>query len=368
MFYLSSPGLALVVVIAGLISACTPPEPQGTNSIRVLPAMKVGDATEISRRNFPGRANAAKEVELSFRVNGPLITFPVSVGDKVAQGDVLARIDPRDFEVQQRNVEGQLQRSEANRERSENEYNRLIGIQKKDAKLVSEVSVDRAKEDFAIARADIAALSATLDSAKDSLSYTYLKAPYDGTIVATYVENFEHVRSNQAVVRMLDNRRIEFVFSVPETLISYIPLVANLRVRFDAFPEVDIPAELKEMGTEASLTTRTYPVRLIMDQPDGMEILSGMAGKAYGEVVTAAASSAETVVPTSAVFSTGADNQSKVWVIDESTGRVSSQPVQLGKLVATGVVVLDGLQSGEVIATAGVNYLSEGQEVKPNIQ
>jgi multidrug efflux pump subunit AcrA (membrane-fusion protein) len=68
--------------------------------------MKVGDATEISRRNFPGRANAAKEVELSFRVNGPLITFPASVGDKVAQGDVLARIDPRDFEVQQRNVEG----------------------------------------------------------------------------------------------------------------------------------------------------------------------------------------------------------------------------------------------------------------------
>jgi RND family efflux transporter MFP subunit len=230
------------------------------------------------------------------------------------------------------------------------------------------VSVDRAKEDFAIARADIAALSATLDSAKDSLSYTYLKAPYDGTIVATYVENFEHVRSNQAVVRMLDNRRIEFVFSVPETLISYIPLVTNLRVRFDAFPEVEIPAELKEMGTEASLTTRTYPVRLIMDQPDGIEILSGMAGKAYGEVVTADASSAETVVPTSSVFSTGADKQSKVWVIDESTGRVSSQPVQLGKLVATGVVVLDGLQSGEVIATAGVNYLSEGQEVKPNIQ
>ena len=148
-----------------------------------------------------------------------------------------------------------------------------------------------------------------------------------------------------------------------------MPLVTNLRVRFDAFPEVDIPAELKEMGTEASLTTRTYPVRLIMDQPDGIEILSGMAGKAYGEVVSADASaSAETVVPTSSVFSTGADNQSRVWVIDESTGRVSSQSVQLGKLVATGVVVLDGLQPGEVIATAGVNYLSEGQEVKPNIQ
>jgi RND family efflux transporter MFP subunit len=331
--------------------------------------MKVGDATEISRRNFPGRANAAKEVELSFRVNGPLITFPVSVGDKVAQGDVLARIDPRDFEVRQRNVEGQLQRSEANRERSENEYNRLIGIQKKDAKLVSEVSIDRAKEDFALARADIAALSATLDSAKDSLSYSYLKAPFDGTIVATYVENFEHVRSNQAVLRMLDNRRIEFVFSVPETLIMYIPHVRNIWVRFDAFPEVDIPAELKEMGTEASLTTRTYPVRLIMDQPDGIEILSGMAGKAYGEVETADSSlSSETVIPTGSVFSTGADNQSNVWLIDESTGKVSRRSVQLGKLVATGIVVLDGLQPGEVIATAGVNYLSEGQEVKPNIQ
>jgi RND family efflux transporter MFP subunit len=167
---------------------------------------------------------------------------------------------------------------------------------------------------------------------------------------------------------MLDNRRIEFVFSVPETLISYVPFVANLRVRFDAFPDVDIPAALKEVGTEASLTTRTYPVRLIMDQPEGIEILSGMAGKAYGEVVADSSSPVETVIPTSSVFSTGMDQQSKVWVIDASSGRVSSQAVQLGKLVATGVVVLDGLQPGEVIATAGVNYLSEGQKVKPNIQ
>ena len=369
MLNLPTSSLVFTLFTTGLITACDSTDITHERAVRVLPVMKIGDAAEISRRNFPGRANAAKEVELSFRVSGPLITFPVNVGDKVRQGDVLARIDPRDFEVQQRNVEGQLQRSEANRERAGNEYNRLIGIQKKDPNLVSEVHVDRAKEDLALARADIAALGATLDAAKDNVSYSFLKAPFDGTIVASYVENFEHVRSNQAVLRMVDNTRIEFVFGVPETLISFVPHIENLRVKFDAFPDVEIPAELKEVGSEASLSTRTFPIRLIMDQPEGIEILSGMAGKAYGEASAAIlGDDSEMVIPVSAVFATGANDESHVWVVSESTNTVSRQSVQLGKLVNAGVTVLAGLQAGDLIATAGVNYLSEGQQVKPDIQ
>jgi RND family efflux transporter MFP subunit len=292
----------------------------------------------------------------------------VKVGDKMKLGDLVARIDPRDFEVQQRKAEGELQRKVAYRERAKSEYERLLGIQKKGTGLVSEVKVDRAREDYQIAKADIATYQASVDATKDAVSYTHLKAPFDGTIVATHVDNYEYVQARQSIVRLLDSSRVEFVFNVPETMISLVPQVANIRVRFDAFPEVEIPAEIKEIGSEASATTRTYPVTLIMDQPEGVEILPGMAGKVKGKAHSQGGENGTAImIPMTAIFSPESGGQSFVWVIDQGTKTVSRRAVKLDGLSAAGVTVQDGLQAGESIAIAGVNFLSEGQQVRPEL-
>ena len=76
--------------------------------VRPVWAMKVGDAASMVGRWFPGRAKATLEVDLSFRVTGPLITRPIDVGNEVKKDQMLARIDPRDFETNLRNVQGQL--------------------------------------------------------------------------------------------------------------------------------------------------------------------------------------------------------------------------------------------------------------------
>ena len=234
---------------------------------------------------------------------------------------------------------------------------------------MSEVHLERARESFELAQADTNALQATVDAARDELDDTYLKAPFDGTIVATHVENYEYVQARQSVARLLDNRRIEFVFNVPEMLISPVPHIENTRVRFDAFPELEVPAEIFEIGTEASSLTRTYPVTLIMDQPEGVEILPGMAGKVMGIARTpGSAARVDVVVPVAATFSTEAGETSYVWVIDESENTVSRREIVLGNLVSTGVEVESGLKAGELIATAGVNFLAEGQKVRPVIE
>jgi RND family efflux transporter MFP subunit len=348
-----------------LLAACGSDEVSTEEMVRPVPTLRVGDVGELERRNFPGRARASQEVELSFRVKGPLITLPILVGAPVKKGDVMARIDPRDFEVQLRNAQGQLQRTQANLDRADSEYRRLQGIRKKDPDLVSEVHLERARESFELAKADSSALQATVDAAQDELDYTYLKAPFDGVIVATYVENFEYVQARQAVARLVDRRRIEFVFQVPETLISLISMVEDLKIRFDAFPDHEVNAAVLEVGTEASSLTRTYPVTLIMNQPDNIEILPGMAGTVMGVARDPKnKDKISIVIPVSAVFSPSSGGLNYVWLVDEDSKEVSKSEIQIGQLVSGGMEVKSGLKVGELIATAGVNFLSEGQKVR----
>jgi RND family efflux transporter MFP subunit len=355
--------LSLCVAVLG---GCGSEEMISEEVVRPVRTARVGDLEQLQGRLFPGRAMATQEVELSFRVAGPLISLPIRIGDRVQQGDLLARIDPRDFEVTLRNTKAQLQRAKASLDRADSEYVRLKGVEAKDPDLVAEVHLERAREAFELGKADTAALEATVDAAQDALDYTYLKAPYDGTIVANYVENFEYVQARQGVVRLLNNNRVDFLFSVPETFISLIHQVDNIRVRFDAFPNLEIPAEIKEVGTEASQSTRTYPITLIMDQPEGVEILPGMAGRASGEARTLdQGEKLEMVVPNIAIFSPGSGEKNYVWVIDPETERTSRREVALGGLVSTGVTIQSGLEPGELIATAGVNFLEEGQKVRP---
>ena len=164
-------------------------------------------------------------------------------------------------------------------------------------------------------------------------------------------------------MRIVDDSRVEMVISIPESLISYAPHVKDIKVTFDTFPDQPIPATIKEIGTEASQTTRTYPVTLIMDQPEGFKILAGMAGRTSGTPPDSFAGD-RLEVPVSAVFSPEEDEKTYVWIIDEQSKTVSRREVSTGELTSRGISIASGLEPGEWIATAGVHTLKEGQEVK----
>jgi RND family efflux transporter MFP subunit len=407
--------LLLAVGSLFVVSAC---EEDVTEAevVRPVRAIKVGDAEDLNRRSLPGRAKATQEVNLSFRVAGSLVSFPAQVGDKVATGDLLANLDPRDFEVRVRSVEAQLERSrseldamrvarpeditraeagvrsaEADLNLANQDLTRLLNIQAEDAGAVAQAMIDQAQaaknvtqaqltnaqeelqiakagaraEDISAKEAENASLEASVDAARDDLSYTYLRAPFDGTVVATYVENFEDVQAKAAILRLVDTERIEMDINIPERSISNLPNVTNIRVEFDAFPGVQIPAEISEVGTEASQTTRTYPVTLIMDQPEGAKILPGMAGKASADVAApGGGQGGGLIIPVKSLFSPQESQESFVWVVDPDSGQVATRAIVTGELTAFGVVVLDGLSVGEWVVTAGVNSLREGQQVR----
>lgn len=356
--------MLFVVLLTGCGQETSPKE-----AVRSVRAIKVSSPDDFTKRWFPGQAKATQEVELSFRVAGPLVDFPVNVGDRVKKGSVVAKIDLRDYQVDLRNAEGKLEEAKAVLKRAEADYNRVVRIKKKDSGAISQAMIDKNKQLVDSTQADIRSLEASVDAASDKLSYTFLKAPFDGIVSAKYVENFEDVTAKQPILRLIDHSKIEMIVNIPENLISHADFLKKqgslIIVRFDSFPGREIKAGIKELGTEASKTTRTYPVTLIMDQPEDINILPGMAGKAASSVGREKSSTQTSlIIPETAVFSTGEDSKTYVWVVDATTSKVNRREVKTSELLDSGIAISDGIVSDETIVTAGVHYLKENQEVR----
>ncbi|MCB9874350.1 MAG: efflux RND transporter periplasmic adaptor subunit [Planctomycetaceae bacterium] len=401
------------LVLATLISGCDTPvaEPE---PIRPVRAIKVGDLKAISSREFPGRAAAKDDVELSFQVAGPLVALPVDVGTQVKKGDVIASIDLRDFETALASAQGNLARAKSNllaMERgarpeeieqlkaalvqAEASNTQAVTEHKRNAELVDSGAVSKSEFDLSLARqqrtaaevksatealkigmagarpedleakrSEIRALEAAAAAAKNQLDYATLTAPFDGEVAARYVNNFQTVQVNQPIVRLLDISKIEITVQVPESLIGLVPQVKQVDCSFDAFPGREFTGKITRIGREASQATRTYPVTVEIQQQEEARILPGMAAVLRNHPIEIEGDAAEDlIVPPSSVFTTAEGPETFVWVVDTGN-KVARRPVKTGDLTPVGLRVVEGLKAGDMVVTAGVNTLREGQEVK----
>lgn len=355
--------LAMLVLPMFGLAACEDEPEVVAETIRPVIAVKVSDVSQLKRRQFSGRAKATREVVLSFRVGGQLNQFDVNVGDTFAEGDLIARLDPAPLQAERNTIAAKLKGAQASLKNFRQQFDR-------DKKLfeqghVAEARVDMRTAEVREAEAQVASVNAQLERANLDLRYTKMTAPFEGVVVTTFAERFEDVRAQQTIVRLIDNSRVEMVIDVPENLISLVPQVQNVNIVFDAFPDLTYNATVKEIGSEASETTRTFPITLIMDQQAGAQILPGMAGKASaapGEAVAQQQSNIQ--IPLTATF-TGVDGGATfVWVIDEALKTVAQREIETGQLTDQGIEIASGITPGEWIVTAGVNSLKEGQTVR----
>jgi RND family efflux transporter MFP subunit len=319
-------------------------------TIRPVKVFKAGNPlSSLTGRSFPGRAQANEEVDLGFEVGGVLIERPVNKGDQVKKGQLLARLDPRDFQ-------NELAAAKAERERAKAYRDRIAEALKARAVARQDLTDAEARLKEAIAREEIK---------RKALEDSHIYAPYDGVIAFTYFDEFKRVQPKEKVLRLLDISKIKFTVDLPESLISYVPYVTKVWIVYDVFPDRKIPASIKEVGTEASETTRTYPVTLIMDQPEDIKILPGMAGKCSGKTEEPPIASMQGIeIPLSAIFTPETEKQDYVWVVNKSTKTVHRRKVKTGALTVGGIIINEGLNLDELVVTAGVHYLKEGQKVQ----
>ncbi|GBC63637.1 efflux RND transporter periplasmic adaptor subun it [Desulfonema ishimotonii] len=338
--------IAISLVAIGVLTGCGEEIPH-KEMLRPVRAIKLGNVEGLNQRFFPGRAEATQEVNLGFEVAGTLVERLVSKGDIVKKGQLLARLDPRDFNNALNAVKAEMNRARAHRDRI--------------AKAAATGAV--AKQELTDANAQVEVASANMKIRAKALEDSRLVAPFDGEISATYVENYQRVQAKQQVLRLLDASRIEFTVNIPESLISYAGYITEAFVKFDALPDIGIPATVKEVGTEASETTRTYPLTLIMEQPEGTRIMPGMAGKAYGKAELPDEAKVKGIqVPVTAVFEDG--GKTWVWVVDEKSMTITRREVTTGAMTDFGMMVEGNLKNGEWVVTAGVHFLKEGQKVR----
>nr|KJZ10132.1 hypothetical protein TW77_07805 [Pseudoalteromonas rubra] len=353
--------LALIMSI-GLVG-CQPIERLPIETIRPIKVMQVGSGEQLAAEQLPGVAKATQEVELSFRVSGTLQNMPIRIGQEVRIGDTLAELDKRDFEVAVDNTKAALASADAQLKNAKIEYDRVTRIQQRKPGAVSQSTVDLRHTAYNSAKASYAAAMAQLNAAEDRLSYATLKAPFDGVVVQRYVENYQDINANSPIFRLVDISKIEMDISISENQISNLPYVKKPRVVFDAFPDIEIPARIKEVSSEASQTTRTYNVRLIMDPPPGIDILPGMSGVAMADVDLPGQEN-QVMIPVSSVFSSADNKTTYVWRYNQELQQVNRVAVETGGIGNQGLVITSGLARGDQIATAGIHFLTEGQKVR----
>ncbi len=311
-------------------------------------------------RIFPGSAKALQDVDLGFRVGGPLIEFNVDTGMRVVKGEVIARIDPRDFEVHVKALSAKLAASEAQRVESRLQYNRLNNLIKE--KGISKAKFDQAKAIYEMAEARADADLNNLEAACNALKDTVLKAPFSGFVHQKYVENHETVTAGRAVVSLVDLSQMEIEIGLPEDLLRKVPDFKDFSCVFDAFPQRRFKAYFKEIGKKPNASNRTYPLKLTLKQDETSEIRPGMTAEV--SIIMSIDEDVEAfIVPVEAVAN---DNNRKafVWIFDPEESHVEKRFVRTGKLVAEGIEISGSLHPGEWVVTAGIHFLVEGQRVR----
>jgi RND family efflux transporter MFP subunit len=334
--------------------------------VRPVKIMTIMSSEEAFKRKFPGKVRAAKRVELAFQVGGPLIELPIEEGQNVKRRQLLARVDPKDFQTDLRNAEGGLGKVKAALQLAQTEYERVVRIRKKDPGAVSQAMVDRRREAVNKAQADIQSLQAAVDAAKDQLSYTYLRAPFSGVISRRYVDNYQEVRAKQPIVSLDDISYLEILVDVPEIVMASVREGGPVKAvaEFAAAPGRQFPLTIKEYATRADPRTQTYQVTLQMPRPKGINILPGMTATVHGSPPVKERSADQFVIPAIAVFADEA-GISHVWVVDKDAMKVNKRKVTTGDLTGTdSIQILEGLESGEKIAITGVAQLREGMQVR----
>jgi RND family efflux transporter MFP subunit len=359
-------GVALLAALTGCGEEVMPPELPP----RAIQWLRVSGGVSSEQRVISGIVTAISDTQLAFEVGGIVETVEVSLGDVVENEQVLARLDPEPFRLTVSDAEAALAEAVALRESARADYERAV-------RLYEERVASRQEFDRATARRDsrdsqVDAAEARLNLARRDLRRSVLRAPFAGAISVREIDPAMKLASGQIVFEMDSQEsglRVEV--QMPETLIARVRQGDEVDVRF---PSIGSQAEeagdrsykalVSEVGTRAG-TGNAFPVRVdLVDAPSGLR--PGMTAEATFSMASHDAGVAEVegfLVPLAAARAE-ANNQFSVFVFDPKSSTVSKRSVQTGGVRDNDVAVLEGLSEGEIIATAGVTFLREGQTVQ----
>lgn len=298
-------------------------------------------------KDFAGMATPDDAVNLAFKVAGQVLDIPVSEGQEVKKGALLAELDPRDLELQLSSDRSAFEQTRSQQARMQ--------------RLLQHEAVSQ--QEYELARTRYVQAKSAYDNTTDMLKDTKLRAPFASVVERQFVDNYERVQAGQSILRIVNPITKTVKFTLPESgLMLLTNHTTTFTVEFDNYRGVKFTARLKEY-VKTSSDASGFPVSLTLTNVDGARyrISPGMSC-----VVTM--QSADSVpdavsLPVSAIYAP-AQGGNYVWVVGEGE-RVERRAVTLGELFDRNQVIIDsGVLPGDQVVTAGVYQLQEGDRVR----
>lgn len=333
--------------------------------IRSIRWIKVVETTTMQVRMISGTTKPVDQTALSFAVGGTVEKVEVKLGEQVKKGQVLAELDQQPFVLGVRDAEAGLSKARAYVVERRANYERYVALY--ESNNASKAELDEARASFDSAKSQVKAAKAQLGLARRDLRKTQLKAPFNGIISVKEVEPYVEVRRGKAIFG-LDGLESGFEVStaVPETLVIRLNVGDEADVVFPGLNNRRVPGVLTEVGSRSRAAT-TYPVTVQL-QEQFPELRSGMSVEVAFQFIPETATGEQIaeglMVPLAAIL-VGEEKKSFVFVYDEKSSTVKKIQIKVLNLRDNDVIVEAGtlLKAGDIMATAGVPFLNDGQKV-----
>lgn len=320
--------------------------------------MVINSTADINHSVLVGEVRPRYESVQSFRISGKIIERKAETGDLVKKGQLLARLDHADTQLNAAAALAEVKSAEASQTLAAAEAARYRDLAKKN--FVSRTALDTKEAELANANARLKEAKARADVASNQAHYTHLNADRDGVITLIRAEPGQVVEPGNPIAQIADTSHIDIVVAVPESQISSVHINDKVAIKLWAESAVIYPGIIREIAPVADISTRTFNTRITVTQTD-MRLKLGMTAKV--KLMSKGDTQASGILIPSAAL-TEIKGVKTVWVIDQQN-KAQPRNVSAGPFTEYGVLITNGLASGEKIAIAGVHTLIKDQPVTP---
>ena len=347
-----------VLAIGALLFGCKEPPPPVPEQVRPIRGFTIADVASGQTRRFPAVVEAIDSSSLSFEVPGNVQRVQVNRGDTIRRGQVLASLDDEPYRLAVRAAEAELQRARAFLAQARADYERNGRLLERRA--VARVQYEISQREFASAESQVDFAIAKLSLAQRDLRSAVLVAPFDGTIAERLVDPHVQVQAGQTLFRIDAEGGLQASLGVPETTIAQVSVGMPAVVTLPQSP-APITARISEVGSTAGFGN-VFPVKAaLIESPPAVR--PGMTAEVT-LVLAGATGETSYFVPLAAIAPGETSGEGFVFVYDVATSTVRRTLVRSTGPLAGNLVAVTGLTVGDTLATAGVNFLVDGQRVR----
>ncbi len=336
--------LAAALLVSAGMASCGTNGQQAEEKIATVRIDTILMADPDVALQFPGRVVAAEEVNMSFKVSGTIQRILVKEGDRVAAGQLVAEMDPTDYEVQLSAVEAEYANVKA-------EAERVMGLYADGATTAS--NNDKA-------RYGLRQMEQKLAHARHQVQYCKIYAPIGGIVQTKYFESRETVSAGMPVISIIGSGVPEVLVNLPASTYLNRQLFAAYSATFDVLPGQIVPLNFVSVLGKAN-SSQLYTMRLRLSEAHA-DIAPGMS--AWVTIHYSESGNGMVRVPTTSLVEEC--GKSYLFVYDAKSRLVKRQEVTIQKLHTDGTaIVMGNLLPGQLVVSSGAHFVKDGDRVIP---